>query len=556
MGRSRRVEIRAARRASAQAGNPGHVDSCVPMTFNVETSMYKLSSLSIARRLGLLVGSAIFGILVLAAIFLVSERNLILEERKSSVRQTVEIVHSLLVHFHDQVSKGKLTDEEARSRAVEAIRSLRYSGNEYFWINDMHATVVMHPINPELDRKDLSGLKDPTGKYLFVAFVDTVKASGAGYVFYMWPKPGSEQPLQKVSYVKGFEPWGWIIGSGVYVDTVDATVLRRILSMSAGALVLGMVLLGIGLVIARGMLRQLGGEPAYAAKITRDIADGDLSVDIQLKAGDQSSLLYAMKTMRDGLADMVGRVRVGSESVASASFEIAQANIDLSRRTEQQAAALEQTAASMEQLSATVKLNAENARQANQLSHGASTVAVEGGDIVGHVVQAMKGINDSSSKIADIIGVIDGIAFQTNILALNAAVEAARAGEQGRGFAVVASEVRSLAGRSAEAAKEIKILIDDSVRRVGQGTVEVDKAGVTMVDVVNSIRRVTQIMSEISAASIEQSQGVAQVGQAVTQMDQATQQNAALVEETAAAADSLKQQARELVRVVEVFKLA
>jgi methyl-accepting chemotaxis protein len=518
--------------------------------------MFKLGSLSIARRLGLLVGSAVLGILVLASSFLISERSLILEERKSSVRQTVETVHGLLVHFHDQVNQGKLSDEEARLRAVESIKGLRYSGNEYFWINDMHATMVMHPIKPELDGKDLSGIKDPTGKQLFVAFVDKVKANGSGYVFYMWPKPGSAQPVQKVSYVQGFEPWGWVIGSGVYIDTVDATILGRVLSMSAGSLLLGVILLGIGLVIARDMLRQLGGEPAYAAKITKDIADGDLSIDIQLNAGDRSSLLHAMKSMRDGLSGMVGCIRTGSESVASASFEIARANMDLSQRTEEQASALEETAASMEQLSATVKLNAENAGQANRLAQGASTVAAAGGDIVGQAVETMRGINDSSKRIADIIGVIDGIAFQTNILALNAAVEAARAGEQGRGFAVVASEVRSLAGRSAEAAREIKILINDSVQRVGQGTIEIDKAGATMTEVVSSIRQLTDIMGEISAASSEQSQGVAQVGQAVTQMDQATQQNAALVEETAAAAEGLKLRARELVQVVEVFKLA
>jgi methyl-accepting chemotaxis protein len=238
-----------------------------------------------------------------------------------------------------------------------------------------------------------------------------------------------------------------------------------------------------------------------------------------------------------------------------ASAEIAQGNNDLSRRTEEQASALEETAASMEQLSATVKQNADNAKQANQLAMGASTVAVKGGEVVSQVVTTMKGINDSSKKIADIISVIDGIAFQTNILALNAAVEAARAGEQGRGFAVVASEVRSLAGRSADAAKEIKGLITASVERVEQGTALVDEAGATMTEVVTSIRRVTDIMGEISAASSEQSAGVAQVGEAITLMDQATQQNAALVEESAAAAESLKQQAQQLVQAVQVFEL-
>ena len=317
------------------------------------------------------------------------------------------------------------------------------------------------------------------------------------------------------------------------------------------------VLLGVALatIITRGLLAQLGGEPSYAAGITQRIAEGDLGIDIALKGNDQSSLLFAIATMRDNFAGIVGNVRQGSEGVATASAEIAQGNHDLSARTEQQASALEQTAASMEELGSTVKQNADSARQANKLAVTASAVAVKGGEVVSQVVDTMKGINDASRKISDIIGVIDGIAFQTNILALNAAVEAARAGEQGRGFAVVAAEVRSLAGRSAEAAKEIKRLINASVERVEQGTVLVDQAGVTMTEVVSSIRRVTDIVGEISAASGEQALGVAQVGEAVTQMDQTTQQNAALVEEMAAAASSLKSQAQELVQTVAVFTL-
>ncbi len=308
--------------------------------------------------------------------------------------------------------------------------------------------------------------------------------------------------------------------------------------------------------IIRSVMRQLGGEPAAAAELARSVAAGDLSVRIDLRPGDTTSLMARLREMQTSLSKVVSSVRQNSESVATASAQIAQGNQDLSQRTEEQASALEETAASMEQLGSTVKQNADNASQANQLALSASTVAIKGGEVVGQVVETMKGINDSSKKIADIIAVIDGIAFQTNILALNAAVEAARAGEQGRGFAVVASEVRSLAGRSAEAAKEIKSLISASVERVEQGTVLVDRAGVTMSEVVSSIKRVTDIMGEISAASNEQSAGVSQVGEAVSQMDQVTQQNAALVEESAAAADSLKQQAQQLVQAVAVFKLS
>ncbi|MCH8179846.1 MAG: MCP four helix bundle domain-containing protein [Proteobacteria bacterium] len=333
-------------------------------------------------------------------------------------------------------------------------------------------------------------------------------------------------------------------------------------SASASVLMLGIA--GVAAVVGglmawsltHSITHQLGGEPDYASNVAREIAAGNLAVEVKVAPGDKDSLLAAMRVMRDSLADVVTRVRQGSESVATASAQIATGNHDLSGRTEEQASALEETAASMEQLGSTVAHNADNARQANQLAQSASSVAEQGGDVVAQVVSTMRDINTSSQKIADIIGVIDGIAFQTNILALNAAVEAARAGEQGRGFAVVASEVRSLAGRSAEAAKEIKTLITDSVERVEQGSMLVDKAGSTMHEVVTSIRRVTDIMSEITAASIEQSTGVSQVGEAVTQMDQTTQQNAALVEEMAAAASSLQHQAQDLVQSVNVFKLS
>ena len=327
---------------------------------------------------------------------------------------------------------------------------------------------------------------------------------------------------------------------------------RRLIGISL-ALLIGL----IGAVaLALAFIRSITEPVRQAVRVVSAVAKGDLTESVQAQGSNEfGRLMGEMALMCQNLGQVVAQVRRSSESVAMASAEIAQGNQDLSARTESQASALEQTAASMEQLGATVRQNADSASQANALARSASEVAVRGGEVVGQVVETMKGINDSSKKIADIISVIDGIAFQTNILALNAAVEAARAGEQGRGFAVVASEVRSLAGRSAEAAKEIKLLISASVERVEQGSAMADQAGVTMTEVVQSIRRVTDLMGEINAASSEQASGVAQVGEAVTQMDQATQQNAALVEEMAAAASSLNSQAQELVQAVAVFKL-
>ena len=335
-------------------------------------------------------------------------------------------------------------------------------------------------------------------------------------------------------------------------ETAFANARNFMLVLLVLAVVIGIV---AAVVITRSLLKQLGGEPAYTAKIAGSIAHGDLSIVIDTKASDRGSLLVEMKEMRNSLVGIVEQVRRGTETIGTASREIAAGNIDLSSRTELQASSLEKTASAMEQLTSTVKQNADNAREANALAATASDVARKGGDVVSQVVGTMGEINSSASKIADIIGVIDGIAFQTNILALNAAVEAARAGEQGRGFAVVASEVRNLAQRSAAAAKEIKTLIGDSVEKVERGSKLVGQAGVTMDEVVSSVKRVTDIMSEIANASAEQSAGIAQVNTSIIEMDSMTQQNAALVEQAAAAAQSLQDQAGELARVVSIFKL-
>jgi methyl-accepting chemotaxis protein len=329
--------------------------------------------------------------------------------------------------------------------------------------------------------------------------------------------------------------------------------MRVVLSL----LVLASMVVGAGFawLIARRLTRQLGGEPDYAAQIASRIAAGDLGVRVDTKPGDTASLLYALANMREQLAAIVGKISESSESILLASGEIAQGNTDLSQRTEEQAASLEETASSMEQLTATVRQNADNAQQAGGVAAGASEVAVRGSGLVGDVVETMRELAAGSKRMTDIIGVIESIAFQTNILALNAAVEAARAGEQGRGFAVVAGEVRALAQRSAVSAKEIKELIESSTSRVDSGAVLAERAGRTMTEVTQAVQRMTDIMGEISAASSEQSTGIEQVNRAVAQMDEVTQQNAALVEQAAAAAGAMADQARDLKTAVAVFSL-
>ncbi|MRT31093.1 methyl-accepting chemotaxis protein [Herbaspirillum sp. CAH-3] len=341
------------------------------------------------------------------------------------------------------------------------------------------------------------------------------------------------------------------------VETSGADIKQSINSSRNLMIGLGMAAVLIGIAFAYGITRSITRPINEAVKVAQTVAAGDLTSQFDINSMDETGqLLQALKDMNDSLVNIVGQVRIGTDTIATASSQIASGNLDLSSRTEQQASSLEETASSMEELTSTVKQNADNARQANQLAISASEVAIKGGTVMSQVVDTMGSINASSKKIVDIIGVIDGIAFQTNILALNAAVEAARAGEQGRGFAVVASEVRNLAQRSAAAAKEIKSLIGDSVEKVDIGAKLVDQAGLTMQAIVNSVQSVTDIMGEITAASQEQTSGIEQINQAITQMDEVTQQNASLVEEAAAAAASLQEQAGSLAQVVSVFKIA
>ncbi|WP_411834782.1 methyl-accepting chemotaxis protein [Pseudoxanthomonas mexicana] len=652
--------------------------------------------------------------------------------RQQGLKTQTELAIGVIDEYARRVEKGEMDLESAQRDALLAVGRMQANGGvDYFYVHDEEPRMLMHPLREDLVGKPLGDVLSPDGKHIYPEFVKAARAGG-GFVDFTWAKPGKDRPIAKTSYAGLYQPWGWVIGTGIYLDDTQAQAMKFTIVMTLVGGLLVVLNLAIGWLIGNSILEPVAralaaikgvsrgeltvrtgahgrdevgqmlkatdemvhmlerfssetrqmirlhegkdighrmpqdfpgvyGELATgintmmfehldafhdAIAILEEYANGDLSRDARRlpdtraflheamdaakrsllsinseikrlagaaaagdfsQRGDESrfrddflemirglnammevsdrnlarlsSLLRAIAEgdltarmegdfhgvfarMRDDanatvaqLTDIVGRIQHASGHINTAAGEIASGNNDLSRRTEQQAANLEETAASMEELTSTVRQNADSARQANQLAIGAAGVASQGGQVVGQVVTTMRDIEQSSHKIADIISVIDGIAFQTNILALNAAVEAARAGEQGRGFAVVASEVRTLAQRSANAAKEIKQLIDDSVSRVTDGSALVNQAGTTMGEIVASVQRVTDIMAEISAASQEQSVGIEQVNQTIAQMDETTQQNAALVEEASAAARSMEEQATALAQTVAVFRL-
>ncbi len=699
----------------------------------IKTMSRYLANLSVRGKLNLLTGLIAVGVIVLTMTAARIQYLGLTDSKTSMLKTRVELTTGILDRYVGMAKSGEMTTEEAKESALEALSIMRANDNvDYFIVHDMQPTMLMHPITKDLVGKPLGDILSPDGVRLFQEQVEAAKRGG-GFVSYQWNKPGVDTPVPKITFVMPYKAWDWVIGSGVYMDDIQAEAMSFtwLMFFAGGALILIVVLLswligsriaaplkqatGVAEAIARGKLDNaigeqpldetgrlldsmrrmqtqlqsviaaqremetqheagsisyrmdasafpgdygtmvVGANQLVASHINTKMtiielaaryAIGDLSADMPALPGEKAQITETMATikrnlsaisgeiqrlgqaaangdfsqrgdesryqyefkqiiaslnqlmttadfglgevsrvlraiaagdlttridgdfhgvfsqMRDDanatvaqLTDIVGRIQNASVHINTAASEIASGNADLSQRTEQQAANLEETAASMEELTSTVRGNAESARQANQLAIGAASVASQGGEVVQQVVTTMHDIEQSSRRIADIISVIDGIAFQTNILALNAAVEAARAGEQGRGFAVVASEVRTLAQRSAAAAKEIKGLIETSVDKVSDGSKLVTKAGQTMSEIVTSVQRVTDIMAEISAASQEQSSGIEQVNQTITHMDETTQQNAALVEEATAAARSMEEQAQSLAQTVAVFVL-
>jgi methyl-accepting chemotaxis protein len=519
-----------------------------------------LASLSFKRKIALLVATAAFGVVLITVANAFYMRQTIIDGRRAELVAAVQAGHAIVAAYQAKAAAGQMPDEDAKKAAKEAVKQMRFGGadgkDNYLYLWTLDGTGVMHPFKPEWDGQPMLGkVKDGSGVDIITLLVNGMAASpnGRAFVPTNFPRPGKTEPVPKLQYVVKVPGWNWMVGAGLYMDDADAQVRSELVGRIGSAALLLLVLGGVAFAIARGVLRQIGGEPAEAMHAMNEVARGNLAVDLHQPV--PGSLLDALAGMLQSLRSTVTQVRQATEGMNTASSEIASGNLDLSTRTEQAASSLQQTASAMEELTVTVRQSAASAAEANQLAQGASSVASRGGEVMSQVVATMGEINDASKRIADIIGVIDGIAFQTNILALNAAVEAARAGEQGRGFAVVASEVRTLAQRSAAAAKEIKGLIGASVDKVESGTTLVKDAGTTMQEILASVQRVSSIIGEISSAAHEQSGGIGQVGTAVAELDRVTQQNAALVEQSAAAAASLKDQALQLQQVVQVFSV-
>ncbi|HWU76168.1 MAG TPA: methyl-accepting chemotaxis protein [Rhodanobacter sp.] len=522
--------------------------------------MLNLKSLSLGRlslnaKVALVVVVVIAGLASLTVMNAFELRNRQMGDLQDNLQNAIESAVSVADGFHQRALKGEFSDAEAEKLALAQIHDMRWDkGSGYVFVFDTNLIMRMHPLRANWAGKDISAETDANGKPHYRLISESDVRDGHALIRYAqkMPKGGTKD---KITYAQLYKPWNLNLAAGAYFDNIDADFAHSLqVNLGKAGLVALLVILMVWLSM-RSIRRSIGGEPDFAVTMALRIAEGDLTRDDGDKQFASGSLLDALMRMRIRLTRIVGEVQHGSQAVSSAAQQISKGNDDLSQRTQEQASSLEETAASMEEMTATVKQNAENASHANQLAAGAREQAERGGEVATRAVAAMGEINTSSRKIADIVGLIDEIAFQTSLLSLNAAVEAARAGEQGRGFAVVASEVRNLSQRSAAAAKEIKSLINESVERVQVGSALVDESGAALAGIVESVKKVTDIVAEIAAASQEQSMGIDQVNRAVTQMDEVTQQNAALVEEASAAARAMQEQAIELQGQMTFFHI-
>lgn len=539
--------------------------------------------MSLRAKLRALTVATVLSLCVLFAVLLGNERSQLLSDRQEKVQNLVEVANTTIAHFEKQAREGKISLEEAKKLAIETVRSMRYDDSNYFWINDLNAVIVMHPIKPELDGQDLSQFKDKNGKRIFSEFSSVAKAKGSGFVDYVWPKAGFQEEVPKISYVKGFEPWGWVIGSGIYVDDVDALFRQNAMKFLAWGLLIGGLIAVSLMLVGRNVLRTLGGDPQEALAVTQRIAAGDLASEIKSVPGEASSVMAGMLAMQLTLRQMIEDIVDGAEQLSSASEQLLSASEEVAKRSEQQSESASSMAAAVEEMTVSINHVAENAHDARAISVQSGDQANQGEKVIQSAVSEMNKIAAAvqasstviedlelkSSQISSIVNTIREIADQTNLLALNAAIEAARAGEQGRGFAVVADEVRKLAERTSRSTSEISGMVESiqigtrnavgsmetGVKQAATGVELADQAGNSIGAIRDGAIRLMQMVNSISDSIREQSTVSTDIARSVEHIARMSEESANAVQSSTTAARHLQQLSRTLHSSVSRFKL-